>query len=75
MGLHTSNAGSTDLIPGWETKLPHATQCGQNLNKKCMRTYTEVNVAGTKGTREGVRREVREAMEADRGDLRTLLLL
>lgn len=32
-------------------------------------------MAGTKGTREGVRREVREAMEADRGDLRTLLLL
>ena len=27
LGLHTSKAGSMGLIPGWETKIPHATQC------------------------------------------------
>ena len=30
--LHTSNAGDTALIPCWGTKIPHATQHGQNIN-------------------------------------------
>ena len=27
--LHTSNAGSAGSIPGWGTKIPNATGCGQ----------------------------------------------
>ena len=27
--LHASNTESTDLIPGWGTKIPHAAWCGQ----------------------------------------------
>ena len=29
LGLHTSNAGVTGLIPGWGTKIPPAAQRGQ----------------------------------------------
>ena len=32
--LCTSNAGGVGSIPGRGTKIPHATQCGQNLKKK-----------------------------------------
>ena len=31
--LHASTAGGTGLIPGWGTKIPHATRCGQKLKK------------------------------------------
>ena len=27
--FHASTAGSTGLIPGWGTKIPHAAQCRQ----------------------------------------------
>ena len=30
----TSNAGGMGLIPGWGTKIPHATRCGQKFFKK-----------------------------------------
>ena len=32
--LRTSNAGSTSLIPGWETKVLHAMGHGQKKKKK-----------------------------------------
>ena len=32
--LHASNARDTGLIPGQETKIPHALQCGQEKKKK-----------------------------------------
>ena len=31
--LHTSNAAGTSMIPGWETKTPHAVRCGQKKIK------------------------------------------
>ena len=31
--LCASNAGGTDLISSWGTKIPHAVQCGQNETK------------------------------------------
>ena len=31
---HTLNAGAMDSIPGWGTKILHASQCGQKLKKK-----------------------------------------
>ena len=31
--LCSSTAGGEDLVPGPGTKIPHATQCGQNKNK------------------------------------------
>ena len=27
--LHASNAGGVGLIPGQQTKIPHASECGQ----------------------------------------------
>ena len=32
--LCTSKAGATGSIPGWGTKIPHATWHGQNIKKK-----------------------------------------
>ena len=29
--ISPSNAGSVGSIPGWGTKIPHATRCGQKL--------------------------------------------
>ena len=31
LGLHTAKVGGTGSIPGWETKIPHAKQCGQRV--------------------------------------------
>ena len=31
--LHTSNADGVGSIPGQETKIPHAKQCGQRIKK------------------------------------------
>ena len=31
--LYASTEGVTDLIPGWETKIPHTSRCGQK--NKC----------------------------------------
>ena len=31
--LHTSTAGGAGSIPGWETKIPNAVQCGQKKKK------------------------------------------
>ena len=31
--LHDFNAGDMGLIPGWGTKIPHAVQHGQKINK------------------------------------------
>ena len=28
------NTGSVGSIPGWGTKIPHAMQCGQEINNK-----------------------------------------
>ena len=33
------NAGEMGLIPGWETKIPHAMQCSQGKKKKKNQTY------------------------------------
>ena len=35
--LHTSNAGDAGLIPGWETRIPFATWCGQKKMKNGIR--------------------------------------
>ena len=32
--LSASNAGGEGLIPGWGTKIPYATGCGQNKLQK-----------------------------------------
>ena len=32
--LCASTAGSTGLIPGWGTKIPHAARCGQKKRKQ-----------------------------------------
>ena len=42
--LHASTAGGTDLIPGQGTKIPHATQCGQKINKDIKVVNDKVNV-------------------------------
>ena len=34
LSLNASIAGNMGLIPGGETKIPHATQCGQKFKKK-----------------------------------------
>ena len=34
LGLQASTAGNTSLIPGWGTKIPHAVQHSQKLEKK-----------------------------------------
>ena len=34
LGLHPSTAGGIDSIPGWGTKLPYATRCGQPQQQK-----------------------------------------
>ena len=34
--LHTSNAGDAGLIPGWETRIPFATWCGQKKLKMAL---------------------------------------
>ena len=31
--LHASNAEDLSLIPGWGTNIPHASGCGQKINK------------------------------------------
>ena len=31
--FHASNAGGMGLIPDWGTKIPHAMQCAQQLQK------------------------------------------
>ena len=40
LGLRTSTAGSTGLIPGWRTRIPQAVQHGQkNKNKKRLKMW------------------------------------
>ena len=34
LGFHASVAGSTDLTPGWGTKIPHAVWCGHKMKKR-----------------------------------------
>ena len=37
LSLHASNTEGVGLIPGWGTKIPHASQCGQMFFKKVKR--------------------------------------
>ena len=34
LGLRASNAGGTGSIPGWETRILQAVQCGKKKKKK-----------------------------------------
>ena len=40
--LYSSNIGGEGLIPGWETKIPHAVWCSQKVNK-CTFKITKYN--------------------------------
>ena len=42
--LCTSNAGGAGLIPGWGTKIPHATWYGQKLKKKNTQKNQKISV-------------------------------
>ena len=36
-----SNAGNVGSIPGWGTKIPHATWCGKKKKKKTLKETDE----------------------------------
>ena len=40
--LHTSTAGGAGSIPGWETKIPNAVQCGQKKKKNKRGEYGSI---------------------------------
>ena len=42
--LRTSNAGSTSLIPGWETKVLHATGHGQKKKKITLKKKSSIPI-------------------------------
>ena len=45
LGLHPSTAGGINSIPGWGTKLPYATRCGQQQHTDKIRVnYTDVSL-------------------------------
>ena len=42
--LHASSMGAVGLIPGWDTKIPHAMWHGQKNGHDCA-TFTHLNVS------------------------------
>ena len=45
LGLCTPTARGKGLIPGWGTKIPHATRYGQKQNKQANKTKICITVA------------------------------